>query len=79
MLNTGRETSTKPQAVNASGSMLYWLAPWTLNPKTRIQIWVEPLFHCHKNSSAVSSLFDFPKKGRTLVEKRQTKHKHKIQ
>ena len=33
-----------------------WLAPWTLNPKTRVQISVEPLFHCHKNLSVASRL-----------------------
>ena len=61
------------------GSMVYWLAPWTLNPKTRVQISVEPLFHCHKNSCVVSSMFAFSRKSRTLVAESQAKHKHLIQ
>ena len=48
---------------------------WTLNPKSRIRISIEPLFHCHKNSSVVSSLFVFSRKCRTLVENFQRKHK----
>ena len=59
--------------------MVRWLAPWTLNPKTRVQISVEPLFHCHKNSSVVSSMFVFTRKCGTLVEKIQPKHKPKNQ
>ena len=48
---------------------MWWLAPWTLNPKTRVQISVEPLFHCHKNSWVVLSLFVFLENVKHLSQK----------
>ena len=67
--------SNDTQEEDSIGSMVYWLAPWTLNPKTRVQISVEPLLHCHKNSSVVSSMIVFSRKSRTLVAKSQAKQK----
>ena len=51
-----RLTSDEKQPWNrfSYGSMVYWLAPWTLNPKIRVQISVEPSFE-YKISHAFES------------------------
>ena len=69
-----RKKSNKTQAEDSIDSMVQWLAPWTLNPKTRDQISVEPPFHCHKNSSVASCLCLFSLKNVERLSKNFNKN-----